>query len=180
MESIILRNTQCPGDWVVLTAAIREMHKAYPGRFRVGIDVVDTHLFQHNPYIDFSLRKNAPGSKTIIAKYPMVHSSNQNRIHFMQAYIEYLNTQLNVKVSLTEFKPDLYLTEAERAGPPHGVKKPYWIFASGGKKDYSAKWWDSDRWQTVVESMSKWTTMVQVGGKGSANDHVHQIGRAHV
>lgn len=173
MRNIVLRNTQCPGDWVVLTAAIRELHKAYPGQFKTGIDVGETHLFQHNPYVDFSLRKGSPDSQVVVAKYPMVHQSNQNRIHFMQAYIEYLNTQLKVKVSLTEFRPDLYLTDAEKAKPPHGVKKPYWVFASGGKRDYSAKWWDTDRWQTVIESMSKWVTLVQVGGRGSNNDHVH-------
>jgi ADP-heptose:LPS heptosyltransferase len=169
MEPVVIRNTQSPGDIIVLTAALRDISKTYPGRFRFGIDcgkdVSSRSMFLNNPHIDMALQ----AGRQLVAKYPLVHQSNQQKVHFLWGFLEYLNEQLKTSAKLLEFKPALYLSKDEMASPPAGVTKPYWVFASGGKKDFTAKWWDYGEWAKVVGVMSRWTTMVQVGG----GSHVH-------
>lgn len=165
MEPVVIRNTQSPGDIIVLTTAIRDINATYPGRFRFGIDTIERSIWAHNPAIDMSLR----AGRKIVAKYPLVHQSNQQKVHFMWGFIDYLNQQLRTDAKLLDFRPALYLNEGEKKDPPFGLQKPYWVFASGGKRDFTAKWWDPDEWQKVVSSMSKWMHMVQVGG----GSHVH-------
>jgi len=165
-EKIILRNTQSPGDYVVLSAAVRDLSRAHPGRFEFMMDVPQPAVFQANPHITVYPKTKG---RQIVAKYPLIHKSNQTKVHFMWGFIEYLNEQLGTKAVLTEFRPDLHLTEEEKKSPPAGVKKPYWLFVSGGKRDFTAKWWDPVWWQVVVDAMYKRVTMVQTGG----GSHVH-------
>lgn len=169
-ERIIVRNTQSPGDYVVLTAAIRELCRAHPGRFEFMMDVPQQAVFMANPYTK-GFHKTQAGVKQIVAQYPAIHQSNHRHgVHFMWGFIEDLNHKLNARAILTEFRPDLHLTPEEKATPPCGMTRPYWVFASGGKKDYTAKWWDSTSWQTVANQMiAKGHRMVQVGG----GSHVH-------
>ena len=169
MEPVVIRNTQSPGDIIVLTAALRDISKTYPGRFRFGIDTGNDAssrtMFLHNPHIDMSLR----AGRRIVAKYPLIQSSNQQKVHFLWGFIDYLNEHLKTGAKLLEFRPALYLSEEEKASPPAGIQKPYWVFASGGKKDFTAKWWDPAEWAKVAGVMSRWTQLVQVGG----GSHVH-------
>ena len=165
MDPIVIRNTQSPGDIIVLTAAIRDLSQTYPGRFRFGVDTIERPIWLHNPNVDYTLR----AGKRIVAKYPLIHQSNQQKVHFMWGFLEYLNQQLGTEAKLLQFRPDLYLTDEEKKEPPYGLERPYWVFASGGKRDFTAKWWDPQEWAKVVAVMSRWTTMVQVGG----GSHVH-------
>jgi ADP-heptose:LPS heptosyltransferase len=169
-ERIILRNTQSPGDYVVLSAAIRDIQRAHPGRFELMMDVPQQAVFAGSPYLR-GFHKTQPGVKQVVAQYPAIHQSNQRRgIHFMWGFIEDLNQKLRANAVLTEFRPDLHLSEDEKATPPCGLQRPYWVFASGGKKDYTAKWWDPQSWQQVVSMMVlKGHRMVQVGG----GSHIH-------
>ena len=165
-EKIVIRNTQSPGDYIVLTAAIRDLCRTHPGRFEFAMDVPQPAVYQHNPYIKGF---NKRSGRRVVAKYPLIHQSNQMRWHFMWGFIEYLNAQLNARAVLTEFRPDLHLTEEEKKTPPGGLKKPYWVFASGGKRDFTAKWWDPKWWGIVVDRLKGRVPMVQVGG----GSHVH-------
>lgn len=157
----MIRNWQAPGDFVVLSAAIRDISLAYPRRYEFGIEVPNKDVYANNPYI-----KPIPlnGARRLQAKYPLIHHSNQNRFHFLWGFLDYLNKSLGVKAPLTELRPDLHLTPSEKASPPAYVKKPYWVYASGGKTDYTAKWWDPTCWQQVVKMMAPKYQMVQVGG----------------
>ena len=168
-ESLYIRNTLSPGDYIVLSAAIRDLHKCYPGKYQTMVDVPQPAIFASNPNIThFAFR---PGMRNITASYHRgkwnIHKSNQQPAHFLWGFIGDLNLDLKTDIKLTDFKPDLYLNEEEKKTPL--VPKPYWVFVSGGKMDYTAKWWDPAWWQIVASRMGEWTTMVQVGG----GSHVH-------
>lgn len=174
-QRIILKNHQSPGDYVVMTAAIRDLHRTYPGRFEVMASTLQDDVFTHNPH---TMRFAAhPGVKTLPGTYSnraskySIHNCGapDPRTHFLWAYIGDLNLQLKTDVRLTEFRPDLHLTEEEMSTPL--IPKPYWVFASGGKKDFTAKWWDPAHWQAVIDSFPE-TKFVQVGG-GGGGLHVH-------
>lgn len=163
-EQLYIRNTLSPGDYIVLSAAVRDLHKNYPGRFQTMVEVPQPAIYANNPYVThFGMR---PGIRSITASYHKglwsVHKSNQQPAHFLWGFIGDLNLELKLNIKLTDFRPDLYLTEEEKKTPL--VPKPYWVFASGGKTDFTAKWWDPTWWQTVVDRMKEWVTMVQVGG----------------
>lgn len=165
-ERIVIRNTQSPGDYIVLTGALRDIYRMYPDRFDLYADTPQPAVFRGSPY---AKPMRAPGgTRTVVAKYPMIHQSNQGRLHFLWGFLEHLNTQLATGAVLTELRPDLYLTPEEKARPVID-KKPYWVFASGGKRDYTAKWWDPWCWQRVADMLQGRFTMVQVGG----GSHVH-------
>lgn len=169
-ERIVIRNTQSPGDFTVMSAAIRDLSIAHPGRFEFYVDVPQMAVYQANPWIKGFGRGGANG-RQVVGQYPAIHKSNQRKgIHFLWGFIEDLNQKLKANAVLTDFRPDLHLTDLEKAEAPCGVKKPYWVFVSGGKKDYTAKWWAPQSWQDVVNTMvAKGHTMVQVGG----GSHVH-------
>ena len=44
-----------------------------------------------------------------------------------------------------------------------GSALPYWLFASGGKWDYTIKWWSAKRYQEVVDHFEGKVEFVQVG-----------------
>jgi len=134
------------------------------------MDTSENQVFQHNPYVD--LNRKSPG-RQVVAKYHVgkynVHKSNQNRAHFMWGMLAGLNHTMGTGAYLTDFRPDLHLSQKEATEPLITPDKPYWVFVSGGKRDYTAKWWDKCWWQKVVNVLSKDVTMVQVGG----GSHIH-------
>ena len=171
-EKVITRNTQCPGDICVLTAAIRDINKAQPGRFRFMMDTSCPAMFYNNPFVDKFPEVDA---RKVVAKYPLIHKSNQIKKHFLLGFIEYLNTELNASAVLTEFKPDLYLTTEEKRKPPIDLPKNYWVISSGGKKDYTAKIWNYTSWQKVADALRGKIPLVQVGGGSHAHPRLKNV-----
>lgn len=172
MKKILIRNTQSPGDIVVLSAAIRDLHQQYPGRFETSISVSKgaEEAYTTNPFVT-TLKGRVAKQNWFKAEYPLVHKSNQQRKHFLWGFIEHMNKKLNVDVKLSAFKPDLYMTEEEMAEPL--IEPPYWVFLSGGKTDFQAKIWDQVYWQQVIDGTRDKVRWVQCGG-GSKN-HIRHI-----
>jgi len=170
MEKWIFENWLSPGDIVVLTAAIRDLHRAYPGRFLTDVRTSCPALWEHNPHLT-PLNKEARGVRSIVCHYPLIHQCNTAPYHFIHGFMEYLNDQLGLRVRPTEFKGDIYLSreEKQRPGPVEealGEPRPYWIIVAGGKYDYTIKWWHRRRWQAVVDHFKGKLLFVQVGEKG--------------
>ena len=51
MKRLIFKNFQCPGDGVMLSAAVRDLKLAYPDRFEIDVRTACDALFEHNPHI---------------------------------------------------------------------------------------------------------------------------------
>ncbi len=49
MKKVVLRNFQSPGDILMLTAAVRDLHACYPGRFLTDVRSSCPDLWLHNP-----------------------------------------------------------------------------------------------------------------------------------
>lgn len=166
MRRLILRNFQSPGDIVMLTAAVRDLHRTYPGEFATDVRTPCPGLWQNNPYIT-PLRENDSGVETIECHYPLVHESNQAPWHFLHGFIDFLNRRLSLTIRPTAFRGDIHLAEVEKFSPP--VAEPYWIVVAGGKSDFTIKWWSAARYQSVVNHFQGRIRFVQVGEAG----HVH-------
>ena len=169
-QKLILRNFQSPGDIVMLTAAVRDLHRAYPGRFLTDVRTSCPDLWLHNPHLT-AIADDDPEATTLDCEYPLIHRSNQAPYHFVHGFIEFLNDRLGLQVKPTRFKGDIHVSAAEkewfaRVEREHGANTPFWLLASGGKYDYTIKWWDHARYQRVVDHFRGRIEFVQVGEDG--------------
>ena len=155
-RKLLLRNRQSPGDILMLTAAVRDLHGCYPGRFITAVDTSAPYLWENNPYI-VPFGQN-DSFEIIDCHYPLVAESNQREAHFLNGFIGHLNTVLGVNVELTRMQADVHLSNEER-GWPVALRSisdkpfPFWIVVAGGKYDFTIKWWDPERFQAVVDAL---------------------------
>jgi hypothetical protein len=170
MKRLILRNFQSPGDILMLTAAVRDLHHCHPGAFVTDVRTSCPALWENNPWIT-PLKEKQRGVREIQCEYPLIHRSNQEPWHFLHGFIQDLSGKLDVRVHPTRFGGDLHLTEEEMASPgplageiPAGL--PWWIVAAGGKYDFTIKWWSRRRYQEVVDRLRGVVHFVQVGESG--------------
>jgi ADP-heptose:LPS heptosyltransferase len=171
-RKIILRNHQSPGDILMLTAAVRDLHFAHPGEFLTDVRTSCPDLWLYNPHLT-PLAESDPEVEVVECHYPLIHRSNQTPYHFVHGFIEYLNDMLGLRMKPTAFKGDLHLSPEEkswfrRVEEEKGNCAPFWLLASGGKYDYTIKWWDHRRYQEVVDHFAGAMDFVQVG---EANHH---------
>jgi ADP-heptose:LPS heptosyltransferase len=167
---LILRNHQSPGDIVMLTAAVRDLHKAYPGQVLIDVRTPCPALWEHNPHLT-ALREEDEGVEVIECEYPLIHNSNSGPWHFIHAFHHFLEERLGLRMQPAEFRGDIHLGEEEtrwisQVTEMTGEDTPFWIIVAGGKNDYTIKWWDSDRYQRVVDHFQGKILFVQVGESG--------------
>lgn len=168
--AIIFQNYQAPGDILMLSAAIRDLHRCYPNKFITGIETTAREVWENNPYlVNLSPRR----VRILRVGYPLIHRSNQCGLHFIQGFIDDINKKLNLKIRLTEFRPDIHWSKGELCKPL--IEGDYWVIISGGKADFTTKWWDPERYQEVVDRLSDKIKFVQIGGKpaGGGARHYH-------
>lgn len=170
MKKLILTNFQSPGDIVMLTAAVRDLHRCHPGRFVTDVRTSCPALWEHNPYLT-PLDEHEPGVEVIRCEYPLIHRSNQEPVHFLQGFTAFLSDRLKVDLRVTEFKGDIHISDEEkrwfaRIEEIKGRSTPFWLIAAGGKYDYTIKWWDHTRYQQVVDEFRGRIEFVQVGEHG--------------
>ena len=156
-RKLILRNFQAPGDIVMLTAAVRDLHLCYPGEFLTDVRTTCPDLWENNPYLT-PLPEDDPAVRVVDCSYPLIQQSNFVPYHFIHGFIEDLNRQLGLHVRPTEFKGDIHISARERdyfARVEARVEDnpPFWLVTAGGKFDFTAKWWAQD-----ALSDRSWTT----------------------
>ena len=165
MRRLILRNYQSPGDIVMLTAAVRDLHLTYANQFVTDVRTACPELWENNPYIT-SLSEE--GVEVLDCHYPLINRSNDAPYHFIHGFIEYLNEQLGLCIRPSAFRGDIHVSPLEKRWFSQveeivGEPLPFWIVVSGGKRDYTTKWWDARRYQEVIDHFRDRLLFVQVG-----------------
>lgn len=165
---IVLCNTQSPGDIVMLTAAVRDLYISHHQDFEIQVDTSCQSLWEHNPYLT-PFDTNASDVERIECEYPLIHKSNTAPYHFIHGFRMDLEEKLGVSIPATAFKGDIHLSHEEINWMSQieemGVTQKYWIMMAGGKLDYTAKWWNSDSYQKVVDHFKGRIIFVQCGEK---------------
>lgn len=100
----------------MLTAAMRDLHWHYPGEFLTDVRTSAKALWENNPHIT-PIEEDAGDVETIECHYPLIHQSNQRPVHFLEAFISFLNDRLCLSIPLTELRGDIYLSPEEMAAP---------------------------------------------------------------
>lgn len=170
---LILRCRQSPGDVVMLTAAVRDLHLAHPRKFLTDIRTTADQLWEQNPYLT-PLEEDDPAVEVIDVEYPLIHQSNERPYHFIHGFTQFLESRLQLSIPVTAFKGDVHLSEEEKGWSSQvseeGYDGPFWLVVAGGKFDFTAKWWAPSAYQRVIDGLSGRIPFVQVGEA----DHWHR------
>jgi len=174
-RKLILSCRLSPGDVMMLTAALRDLHRHYPGQCVTDVRTPCPDLWLHNPHIT-RLEASDPEVEFIECHYPLIQRSNQEALHFIHGYMQFLAEILGLQLAPTVFAGDIHLAEDEKRVPLqldefNGANLPVWIVVAGGKYDFTIKWWHRRRYQAVVDHFRGRICFVQVGEK----EHYHPL-----
>ncbi len=167
MRKLILKSFLSPGDIVMLTTAVRDLHHCYPNQFLTDVRTRCPELWAHNPFLT-PLVETDPAVEVIDCSYPLIDRCNEAPYHCLHGYIDFLNQRLGLAIQPTAFHGDIHLSELEKSwySQVHevtGQDTPFWIIAAGGKYDVTIKWWDTRRYQEVVDYFRGKIQFVQIG-----------------
>ncbi len=167
VQKIILYNDQSPGDIIMLTAAVRDLHRSYPGRFLTDVRSRCPDLWLYNPFIT-KLEDSADDVRVIPCKYPLINRANQWPYHFIHGFIHFLNKELKLAIRPSAFKGDIHMSAFECSQNSYihdltSLDMPFWVVAAGGKWDYTVKWWSTERYQSVIDAFRGRIVFVQIG-----------------
>ena len=154
----------------MLTAAVRDLHRTYPGQFVTDVRTSCPALWEHNPLVT-PLDEKAAGVEVIECAYPLINRANTLPYHCLHGFIHFLNERLGLNIQPTAFHGDVPIARREKGwfSQVHeltGADTPFWIIGAGGKHDLTVKWWDHRRYQEVVDHFRGRLQFVQVGGCG--------------
>src|SRR5256885_8418833 len=167
MRKLILKSSLSPGDIVMLTAAVRDLHRCYPNQFVTDAHTTCAAFWANNPYL-IPLSEDERKVEVIDCHYPLIDRCNEAPYHCIHGYIEFLNDYLDLQIKPTEFRGDIHFSDEEKSwySQVHelaGQDIPFWIVAAGGKYDVTIKWWQTQRYQKVVDHFRGKVLFVQVG-----------------
>src|SRR5882724_6350742 len=114
MSKLILRCGLAPGDVVMLTAAVRDLHRCYPRQFQTDVRTLWHDLWAHNPYLT-SLSESDSAVEQIDCTYPLIDECNEIPYHCLHGFIQFLNRRLHLAIRPTAFKGDIHLSDREKA-----------------------------------------------------------------
>lgn len=169
VEDLALTITQAAGDTVALTAVIRDLHKAHPGRFRTVVQTAFPELLENNPYI-------TPDSEIVQPRRIdcdwMGGAPGDGHRHFTQAWRDDVQHRIGVPIPLTSVWGDIHLSEVEKQWPADLLgdgPRPFAIVNAGVKPDWRTKGWGTKNYQAVVDHFAGRIEFVQIGK--AAHEH---------
>jgi ADP-heptose:LPS heptosyltransferase len=170
VRKLIFKCDLSPGDIVMLTAAVRDLHHWYPRQFATDVRTLCPDLWENNPHIT-KLSEEDPDTEQIECSYPLINKCDRTPYHCLHGFIEFFNKRLGLCIRPTAFRGDIHLSPQEKAwySQVHEVTRqpiPFWILAAGGKHDITIKWWEAARYQEVVNHFRGRIQFVQVGQTG--------------
>jgi ADP-heptose:LPS heptosyltransferase len=167
-RKLILTCDLSPGDVVMMTAAVRDLHLAHPGKFVTDVRTPAMQLWENNPYLT-PMTEHDPGFKVVSMQYELIHDSNEGAYHFIHGYARHLEKVLGLRIPVSRFRGDIHLSDLEKSWmsqveePPIEWHQDFWIIVAGGKHDFTAKWWDPARYQRIVDHFAGRIQFVQCG-----------------
>ncbi|HEX7377460.1 MAG TPA: hypothetical protein VF278_10125, partial [Pirellulales bacterium] len=112
-QQLILQSFQSPGDIVMLTAAVRDLHLAYPGEFQTDVRTSVPAIWENNPRLT-ALEEGAADVQSIDMHYDLVNQSNTAPYHFVHGYVRHLEQRLGLRIPVTRFHGEIHLAAIEK------------------------------------------------------------------
>ncbi len=166
-----LANYICPGDNAVMTCAIENLSRAYPGKFRLAVKTHHPDIYRNNPHLTENGELRAPSGWLLEMHYnTLLQQCNQQPFHFTEGYNQHLAESLGVPIPMEVRQPCIYLSDEEKNTRPGIIGNgAYALISCGTKRDYTAKFAGRNIFQEVVDRFQGEITFVQVGASG--DDH---------
>lgn len=162
---LILANPLAPGDILMSTSAIRDLHKAHPNEYETDVRVPSgcEQIFNNNPYIT---KVSDQEGRYIKLDYSEIHRSGWSGRPFARSHTIDLAKNIGRPIPHTTLKPDIFLSQDEMLWPSPvtvkcGYEGKYWIINAGIKNDYTLKWYPY--YQKVIDLLKDKVQFVQVG-----------------
>src|ERR1700741_3792274 len=112
-RKLILHNGFSPGDIVMMTAAVRDLHSCHPGQFITDVRTSCQDLWENNPYLT-PLKDEDPEVEHLYCEYPLINFANEVPYHCLHGYSSFLNSRLATHIAPTAFKGDIHLSDFEK------------------------------------------------------------------
>lgn len=175
MKRFIIRHKWAMGDTILLTALVRDIHRAYPKQYEIQVDTHFTNVWWNNPHVT-RFQSDSKAIKVDISWGDAIswngyakHGNRREMTHILAWYHYDFFKKTGIHVPVTDPYPDLHLSSIERA---RRIQGRYWVILSGGKLDLTTKHWHTHRAQEVVDKLrQQGITCVQVGVVHTS--HVH-------
>src|SRR5271157_2295900 len=113
-KKLVLRSALSPGDIVLLTAAVRDLHQCHPRAFITDVRTPCPALWEHNPYLT-PLAEEDPSVEVVECHYPLIDRCDTTPYHCLHGYLEFLNERLGLSIRPTAFKGDIHLSDLEKS-----------------------------------------------------------------
>src|SRR5437763_11030326 len=97
MKKLILGCGLAPGDIVMLTAAVRDLHYWYPGQYITDVRTSCPDIWENNPHIT-DLQVEDPEVRVLDCSYPLINRCNETPYHCLHGFIEFFNEQLGLSI----------------------------------------------------------------------------------
>lgn len=167
----ILSHHRSPGDIVVMTALVRDIHLSYPGQFEIAVKTSAADVWKHNPHVVPAAELAGKHPQMVRLDYGAgIREQNHATVHFLSYFHKDFNKRTGLDVKVHKPYGDLHLSEEERTAPL--VSGRYWIVISGGKSDATVKVWDAQKFQAVVSQLrARGLGVVQIGSTDSGHWH---------
>ncbi len=165
---VVLHNPWALGDTICISAAVRDLHRAHPGKFRVMVSGHYLGYWKRCPHV-YPLDPHLQARRIMLDYKPGIRASKDGRYrqHFLTWFHKILGESLQVQIPVTEPRGEIFAAPTRPA--PAGR---YWVVVAGGKLDMTTKLWVQDRWQAVVDQLAaRGMRTVQAGAH--FNRHVH-------
>jgi hypothetical protein len=146
IKRLLIKQYQCPGDILALTASLYSLHNQYPRQFLTATHTNHPSIFMNNPH-------HIPQSQydiEIEAGLDLIHKSCQEPISMIGAFCDNIGKQLGIQLRASTNKPHVHLTAQEKI-PPKNLPKRYALINSSYKADCELKHWGFDNYQEVVD-----------------------------
>jgi ADP-heptose:LPS heptosyltransferase len=140
-RQLILSSNQSPGDLLMLSATVRDLHLSHPGEFRTDVRCSHPEIFLHNPRVESVITSKG---EWLDMEYPLWETYKDSRactMHFMHGYRRFLMERLGIDIRPTVLGGEVYLSPKEMEDPGLG---PYWILNAGWKDDMPLKRWSPE------------------------------------
>ena len=119
---LTIRHKWALGDTVLLTALIRDIHRAYPDKYEIAVDTHWTNVWWNNPHITRFENQSGPKPQLIevgwgdaIKWNAYARYGDKREMRHILAWYHYdFEQKTGLTVPVTDPRPDLHMTSDEK------------------------------------------------------------------
>src|SRR5690242_15741887 len=131
-HTFVLHNPWALGDTVCLSALVRDIHRAYPGKYRLVMSGHYKAHWKNSPHCTVS---DGPSGQLVQLGYVegIKAAGRGERHHFLSYFHKDFSRKTGLVVPVTEPRGEIFLSQSEKNNRPFPDR--YWVVVAGGKLD---------------------------------------------